>query len=78
MAKKQKETKIEEAITPEFDGEPIVSNEMELPNGNVLIYSDSDSELSFLKMLLDKQVSGRWHGPAASLIKERIAKLKGN
>lgn len=33
-------------------------------------------EIIFLESLLDTQESGNWHGPASSIIKERLKELK--
>ena len=39
-------------------------------------YRIIESEIDFLTKLLDTQLSGNWHGPAASMIKERLKLLK--
>ena len=41
------------------------------------IEKNIQSEVLFLEELLETIVSGSWHGPAASIIKERLKLLKG-
>ena len=82
MAKTKKE-KVEEAIpevvempaavkeniveeTPTLDSKPLVLEE-----------KPPSDEMIFLCSLLETQITGGWHGPAAGLIKDRIAQIKG-
>lgn len=70
MAKAQKQKEAVAGIAT-----PVVKEEQAADPAAVEEKTASD-ELSFLESLLDTQVRGNWHGPAASLLKERIAKIK--
>lgn len=78
MAKNQKLKEVEQDVpsTPEQINE-VNSESVVVSEEAASIEQPVSDELSFLNHLLSVQVSGSWHGPAAELIKQRIAQIKG-
>ncbi len=79
MAKKTKsvETEVPTEGIVEVNEDAVTLTEESPVISEVVDEKPVSDELLFLQSLLETQINGKWHGPAAGLIKQRIAQIKG-
>ena len=83
MAKAQKPKSVEPEVKIPTEGivevneEAVTLTEESPVISEVVDEKPVSDELVFLQSLLETQLNGKWHGPAAGLIKQRIAQIKG-